>query len=84
MFHFIATLLIFYLMHIVQKAAPEKVGFTFMGCSILKMMVAIVFLLPLIRNNNEAVLNDVISFFIPYFLFLTVETFFCVKNLKSD
>jgi hypothetical protein len=82
-FHFIATLLIYLFFLFVLKTFPDKAGFAFMACGILKMMAAVVFLLPLILNKDQEALNDVLAFFIPYFLFLTIETIFCVKNLNS-
>ncbi|WP_291871522.1 hypothetical protein [Maribacter sp.] len=82
-FHFFATTLIFLFVLFVHKTYPDKAGFAFMACSLLKMLAAIVFLLPLIQNK-EPVLNDVLAFFIPYFLFLFVETFFTLKIINKE
>jgi hypothetical protein len=81
-FHFFATLLVFLFILFVDKTFPDKTGFAFMACSLLKMMAAIVFLFPLIQNK-ASVLNDVLAFFIPYFLFLFLETFFALKILNK-
>lgn len=82
-FHFFATLLIYLFVVFVQKTFPDKTGFAFMACSLLKMMAAIVFLLPLILNDEANALNDVIAFFIPYFLYLAFETTLTVKMLNN-
>lgn len=82
-FHFFATLLISLFIVFVQKTFPDKTGFAFMACSLLKMMAAIIFLLPLIHSEETNALNDVIAFFIPYFLYLAFETTFSVKMLNN-
>ncbi|PKQ45731.1 DUF6168 family protein [Confluentibacter flavum] len=81
-FHFSATLFIYLFIVFVQKTFSDKTGFAFMACSILKMIAAIIFLLPLILNKEKSVLNDIITFFIPYFLYLLLETVFTVKMLN--
>lgn len=83
-FHFFATLLIYIFILFVHKTSSDKIGFAFMACSLLKMIAAIVFLLPLILDREKSALNDVLSFFIPYFLFLLVETVFIIKNLNKE
>lgn len=83
LFHFFATLLIYLFIVFVQKTFSDKAGFAFMACSLLKMMASIVFLLPLILNKETPALNDVIAFFIPYFLYLLLETIFIVKMLND-
>ena len=82
-FHFFATLLIYLFIVFVQKTFSDKTGFAFMACSLLKMMAAVIFLLPLIMNKEQSALNDVITFFIPYFLYLLLETVFTVKMLNN-
>lgn len=82
-FHFSATILVFLFVLFVHKTYPDKAGFAFMACGLLKMLAAIVFLLPLIQNK-EAVLNDVLAFFISYFLFLFLETFFALRILNKE
>ena len=83
-FHFFATLLIYIFVIFVHKTFSDKTGFAFMACSLLKMMAAIVFLLPLIQDKEHSVLSDVIAFFIPYFLFLIIETVFVLKILNKE
>ncbi|MCL5247536.1 DUF6168 family protein [Cellulophaga sp. 20_2_10] len=82
-FHFFVTLIIYSLVLFVNKILPDKTGFVFMGCSLLKMMAAFVFLLPLIQVKEQYGINDVLAFFIPYFLFLFLETFYVLKILNQ-
>jgi hypothetical protein len=67
----------------VNKTFSDKTGFAFIACGVLKMMGAIVFLLPLIQNKEINAINDVLAFFIPYFLFLFLETSYIVKILNK-
>jgi hypothetical protein len=55
-----------------------------MGASLIKMMAAIVFLIPILINNSVNALINIISFFIPYFLFLVFETYYAVKLIKRN
>ncbi|WP_435315115.1 hypothetical protein [Cellulophaga fucicola] len=82
-FHFFVTLIIYMLVLFVNKILPDKTGFVFMGCSLLKMMAAFVFLLPLIQVKEQYGINDVFAFFIPYFLFLFLETFYVLKIINQ-
>ncbi len=82
-FHFFATLLIYLFIVFVKKTFSDKTGFAFMACGLLKMMASIIFLLPLILNKEQSALNDVIAFFIPYFLYLLLETVYTVKMLNN-
>lgn len=80
-FHFIATLIIYTFIVYVNNVFSDKTGFAFMACGVLKMFASIVFLLPLILNSKETPLSDVFAFFVPYFIFLFLETLFVIKML---
>lgn len=82
-FNFFVTLFIYLSILFVNKTFIDKTGLAFMACSVLKIMVAFLFLLPLIQNKENSGLNDVFAFFIPYFLYLFFETFFVLKILNK-
>ena len=82
LFLFIATLIIYIFLFFVNKKYPEITGFAFLTSGLLKMMASVVFLLPLIQSKN-IVVNDVIAFFVPYFLFLIFETIFAVRLINA-
>jgi hypothetical protein len=44
-----------------------------MGATLFKMVLAIVFLLPVLLNTVPNAQADVFNFFIPYFLYLAFE-----------
>ncbi len=66
------------------KLIPDYIGFTFMGFILLKMIAALVFLLPLIKMENVSKIPDFTSFFIPYFIFLFLEILLTMKILKHS
>lgn len=83
-FHVIATFLIYLFLVFVNKSFSDKTGFAFMACGLLKMLAAVLFLLPVMLNDVPNPFQDLITFFIPYFLFLIFETIYAVKliNMK--
>lgn len=82
-FHILATFLIYYFLLFVHSNFEEKTGFAFMACSLLKMLAAVLFLLPLMLSDTEAMLPDIAAFFIPYFLFLFFETYYAVRLINT-
>ncbi len=82
LFHFFSTFLIYLLLVWVYNSFQDKTGFAFMGASLIKMMAAITFLLPILINNTGDAFINLLSFFIPYFLFLIFETFYAVKLIN--
>lgn len=74
MFLFTITLIILLLLMVVYQNYKEKTGFAFMVFSVLKMAFSVVFLIPLINSDLNNKIPDVLSFFIPFFIFLIFET----------
>lgn len=84
LFHIAATLIIYLGLILVYSKAREYTGYTFMGAGLLKMLAAVLFLLPMILDKTERPFLNIISFFIPYFLYLMFETYYAVKLLNSQ
>lgn len=82
-FHLVITLLSYSFLIFVNKSFPDKTGFAFMGISLLKMMAAVVFLIPLLQSDLKSQIPDVGAFFIPYFLYLFLETFFAIRLINK-
>lgn len=82
-FHVSATIIIYGCLVLVHQNSSDKTGFAFMGGSLLKMLAAVLFLLPMILNGSASPFESILSFFIPYFLFLIFETFYAVKLINS-
>ncbi|MDN3595885.1 hypothetical protein [Zunongwangia endophytica] len=62
----------------------DKTGFVFMGLGLLKMLAAVLFLLPALLNDEVAIFAQVIAFFAPYFIFLIFETTFTIKLINGN
>ena len=58
----------------------------FMIGTMIKMILALVFLLPVFLSDIETKRPDVFNFFIPYFIFLAFEVFIITRllNQKSE
>ena len=80
----VITALVMVTLSVVNQNFKTKVGFAFLAFSILKMLFAVVFLLPLITSDLTNKLPDFFSFFIPYFIYLAFETVFVLNLLKEE
>ncbi|WP_037318408.1 hypothetical protein [Salegentibacter sp. Hel_I_6] len=83
LFHFFATFAIYLCLVFVYKNFTDKTGFAFMGLSLFKMVAAVIFLLPLVLSDVNAVFANILAFFIPYFLYLVFETLYAVKLINK-
>ncbi len=83
-FHFTLNLLVLLALFFTAKTAYDKTGFAFMTMSVLKMLSAIIFLWPLFVTEQKELVPEVVNFFVPYFVFLTLEIAFSIKLLKMS
>jgi hypothetical protein len=83
-FNIVATFLVYLFLIFVNKNFSTYTGFAFLGASFFRMMVAIIFLIPLIKANVKDPIIDLGAFFIPYFLFLLFETYFTVRLINKS
>lgn len=67
-----------------NKQGSKKMYQLFLSLTIGKMVLAIVFLLPLFFGKSAHAQLEVINFFIPYFLFLGFEIFNLNKFLQKS
>lgn len=58
-----------------KDKGSDNIFNSFMTGTILKMILIIVFLLPVIVSEQENKIPDVLNFFIPYFIFLGFEVY---------
>lgn len=82
-FHFLATLLVYGLVLWVHQHFKNQAGFAFMGLGFIKMIAALVFLLPLLLGDMGNKFTELMAFFIPYFIFLMFETIYVVKIINQ-
>lgn len=83
LFHFFVTIILFSVLNYKYKSGQKNIFNLFMGLTLLKMILAVLFLLPLLVSDFENKQADVFNFFIPYFLFLSFEIFSVLKILKN-
>jgi len=82
-FHVLATLIIYLILLWVHNNFKDNTGFAFMGASLLKMLAAVLFLLPMILERSPDALENVFAFFVPYFFYLIFETLQAVRLINS-
>lgn len=72
-FHIITVLLIYSVVNYKYSNGENVIFNVFMIGTLIKLVLAILFLLPLLLSDFESKRPDVINFFIPYFFFLAFE-----------
>ena len=82
-FHFIVTLLVYSVINYQDAVGKKQIFNSFMISTILKMILAVLFLLPLLMSTIENKKPDVFNFFIPYFLYLAFEVYSLNKILQK-
>ena len=79
-FHLITVVIIYTLINYRDSVGKTEVFNAFILGMLLKMILAMVFLLPWILSKPEQKGNDLANFFIPYFIFLAFEVY-CVTRI---
>lgn len=83
LFNTVVVLMVFIVLNYKKTRGSDKMYQLFLGLTMLKMLLAIVFLLPLFFGKSDHAQLEVINFFIPYFLFLAFEIFSLNKFLQK-
>ena len=83
LFHFLVTALLYTFVNYKHSKGNSQIFNTFMAGTLFKMVLAIVFLLPLLLAKTDNKEPDVFNFFIPYFLFLAFEVYSLTKLLNK-
>ncbi len=79
----IVVFLIFSWIYYKKSQGKTEVFNYFMIGTLLKMILAIVFLIPVFISEQETKRPDVFNFFIPYFIFLAFEVFVITRLINS-
>lgn len=83
-FHLFVTLLFYTVINYRFSSGKKNIFNLFMVLTFLKMLLAILFLLPLFLSDLENKQPDVFNFFIPYFLYLFFEVFALTRFLQKS
>lgn len=82
-FQIITVLIVYSLINYRDSIGKSEVFNTFILGMLLKMILAMVFLLPWILSKPENKGVDLANFFIPYFLFLAFEVYSVTNFLQN-
>ena len=69
-FNFITVLIIYSVMNYRYSIGKIEILPLFLGATLFKMILAIIFLLPILLKPNENASLETLNFFIPYFTYL--------------
>lgn len=83
-FNAVTVLIVYIIINYKVSKGSEKGYNLFLILTIVKMALAIVFLLPLFSGKSTAPITEAINFFIPYFVFLTYEIIALNRFLKDQ
>ncbi|WP_019037157.1 DUF6168 family protein [Psychroflexus tropicus] len=83
-FHILSALVVAGIVFWVQSNSKDHTGFAFMGTSLLKMLAAILFLLPGMLSEDKPNFSNILNFFIPYFLYLIFEAVQVIKLINAQ
>jgi hypothetical protein len=83
-FHFLITYSIYTAINYKYSKGKKEIFNTFMLSTLLKMVISILFLLPLLLSDFDHKKPDVFNFFGPYFLFLAFEVYSISAFLKES
>lgn len=83
-FHFAVTTVLYTVVNYKYSSGKKDIFNTFMVITFLKMIFAILFLLPLLLSDVDYKQPDVFNFFIPYFLYLFFEVYSVTKFLQKN
>ena len=82
-FNAVLVCIVYMILNYKVNKGSKKMYELFLGLTMLKMILAIVFLLPLFFGKSDHSQLEVFNFFIPYFLFLAFEIFSLNKFLQK-
>lgn len=82
-FQLVTVALVIFFLNQRKKSNPSKVLSTYLILSMLKMALALLFLLPFFLDKSLDSKPTVFSFFAAFFLFLFLETRYALKILSE-
>jgi len=82
-FNFITVLIVYTVMNYRYSIGKIQILPLFLGATLFKMVLAIVFLLPILLKPNENATLETLNFFIPYFFYLAFEIMAIMHLMKE-
>ena len=87
LFLFVLIAVVMLVLKFIFKKMTQKqglFGYAFMASSLVKMALAVVFLIPIIKLEADYRIAYAIQFFVLYFAYLIMEVVLVAKLLKQD
>ena len=84
LFHLIVTTVVIVSVNYKSLQKGSNVFNVFMLFTFVKMILALVFLLPVFLSHIKTRNYDAVNFFIPYFIYLAFEVFVITKLLQKQ
>jgi hypothetical protein len=84
LFHFVVTSTIIFIVIYKKHQGNENVFNLFVLFTLLKMLLVVIFLLPVFLSDVKNKNYDVFNFFMPYFIYLTFEVYSITKLLQKQ
>lgn len=82
-FHIISVLVVYTTINFRFSNGKTQVFNPFILLMILKMILSIVFLLPLFLSDTTEKIGDTLNFFVPYFIYLAFEVYGIAQFLMA-
>jgi hypothetical protein len=83
LFLFIITFILYIAVAYIKTIFADKAALAFLGGSFLKMLAGIVFLLPFFQDKDYFNIQNILVFFVPYFLYLAFEAYYILKLINQ-
>ncbi len=84
LFNFILVAIFYSIIRLKDNKGKMNAFTLFLLLTFVKMGLAIVFLLPLFSGKSEEITIEIMNFFIPYFFYLSFETYSLYNFLKKQ
>jgi len=83
LFFFLFSAVLILILDKVKQKDINSVGYTFLLLTTLKMVIAYIFLRPILAGNLPKTPTEKMSFFIIFIYFLTIETYVTIRILNN-
>ena len=81
--NYLIAIIVFTFLYKFRVRLANSLGFLFMGGSMIKFAVFFIFFLPYYKQDGDMSKIEFASFFIPYAISLSLETFSFIKVLQK-
>ena len=75
--------IVYWLVYLLRNTQKEYLGFYFLAGTFIKIVVFLLVILPLIKEDDVVSKVEFFSFFVPYTLSLIIEVFFLIDIIKT-